>query len=260
MAAMARIRLFHWKTQEAQVFVEYLRAAGHQVAHEEKLAAGLFGKIRSSPPDAFVIALTRLPSQGREVAVFLRGSKATRHIPIVFVDGDPEKVAVIRRQIPDAVYTSLKGLGSALRKALSNPPAAPIVPPQMMDRYRERATAQKLGIAAGARVCLLDPPRDYESVLGPVPDGVTFVEDAARDCSVTLWFVTDAAAYPARLPRFRALASNTKLWIVWPKGGRQTGISQRFIRETATAVGLVDYKICSVNDRWSAIAFAKKKA
>lgn len=242
------------------MFLDPLRAAGHQVAYDEKIVPGLFSKIRSSPPDAFVISLGRLPSHGREVATFLRGAKTTRHIPIVFVDGVPEKVAAIRRQIPDAAYTSLERLVPALEHALAHPPAAPVVPPAMMERYRARTTAQKLGIGSGARVGLLDPPRDYTSVLGPMPDGVSFIEGGSRGCPVILWFVTDAGAYRSRLPQTRALAAQSKFWIVWPKGGGARGITPGYIRETANSVGLVDYKICSVNDRWSAIAFARKKA
>jgi len=260
MASMPRIRVFHWKAEEAEGFIEALRASGHQVAYDEKIRPGLFAKIRASPPDAFVIALTRLPSHGRDVAVFLRGSKATRHLPIVFVDGAPEKGDGIRRLIPDAADASLSRLGAALQKALTKPPAVPVVPPQMMERYRMRTTAQKLGIVKDTAVGLLDPPGDYASVLGPMPDGVSFIEGAARDCTVTLWFVSDAVVYQSRLQRARTLAARTKLWILWPKGGQRTGISHPYLRETANSVGLVDYKICSVNDRWSAVAFARKKA
>ena len=260
MAQMAHIRLFHWKAEEAKAFIEPLRAAGHQVVYDEKIAPGLFSKTRAAPPDAFVIALTRLPSHGREVAAFLRGSKSTRHIPIVFVDGERGKVDAIRRLIPDATYTSLSRLGAALQKTVARPPAAPIVPPQMMERYRTRTTARKLGILKGTMVGLLDPPRDYATVLGPMPEGVSFAEGATAECAVTLWFVTDAGAYLSRLPRMRARAVRTKFWTLWPKGGRRTGISQTYLRETANSVGLVDYKICSVNDRWSAMAFAQKKA
>jgi len=257
---MPRVRLFHWKAPEASPLIELLRAAGHRVAYDEKIAPGLFSKIRKAPPDAVVIALNRLPSHGREVASFLRGSKTTRHIPIVFVGGDPAKVDAARRLMPDAAYTSVERLIPTLQNVLAHPPAAPIVPPQMMERYRGRTAAQKLGIAKDTQVGLLDPPRDYEKVLGPLPDGVTFVDGSAPGCAVTLWFVTDAAVYPSRLPRTRALAARTRLWILWPKGARRTGIRQPYLRETANSVGLVDYKICSVNDRWSAMAFARKKA
>jgi len=53
-----------------------------------------------------VIDLNRLPSQGRDLGIALRTYKTTRQVPLVFVDGDPEKVARIREILPDAVYTS----------------------------------------------------------------------------------------------------------------------------------------------------------
>jgi len=256
---MARVRLFHWKAEEAKELIGRLRASGHEVAYDEKIP-GLLQKIKKEMPELIVISLRRLPSHGREVATFLRGSKATRHIPIVFVDGEPEKVEGLRQLLPDAGYTSFAKLGPAIRKAMANRPETPVVPVQMMDRYGGRTTAQKMGIVAGATVGLLDPPRDYENALGAMPDGVTFQEGAAKNCAVMLWFVTDADAYASRLPLVRALAARTKLWIVWQKGRKDTGIGETYLRETANALGLVDYKICSVNERWSAMAFAQRKA
>jgi hypothetical protein len=55
----------------------------------------------------------------------------------------------------------------------------------------------------------------------------------------------------------RKLAGRTKLWILWRKG---SGVTQPFLRESAAAVGLVDYKICSVDGTWSAMLFARRKA
>jgi hypothetical protein len=181
-------------------------------------------------------------------------------VSFLFVDGAPEKVEAIRKIIPDAIYTTRERLCAALAKAIEHPPAAPVVPVQMMDRYGTRTTAQKLGVKEGCRVALLAAPRDYSAVLGPMPEGVELCEEPDDVCAVTLWFVEDAAIYRSTLPRMRRLAAQTKLWVIWPKGGQQAGITQQLIRETALAVGLVDYKICSVNGRWSAIAFARKKA
>jgi hypothetical protein len=263
MTAMPRVRLFHWNGDEAAEFIASLQAAGHKVDYDEQVVPGMFREIRNSPPEAFVIFLARLPSHGREVATALRGFKATRNVPIVFVDGVSEKVEVIRKLLPDAVYTSRERLGPALRKALAHPPTAPVVPTQMMDRYAARTAAQKLGIAEGASVALLEPPRDYSQVLGQIPKGVNFVEGGGPGCGVTLWFVRDAETYQSGLRRVRALAGRTKLWILWPK--RRTRepaptISEQIVRDAALALGLVDYKICSVNERWSALAFARKKA
>jgi DNA-binding response OmpR family regulator len=92
---MARVRLFHWKAEEAKPLLTLLKAAGYSVDYKEPVIS--YREVRLSPPDAIVIDLSRLPSHGREVAVFLRGSKATRHVPIVFVGGEPEKLGASSR-------------------------------------------------------------------------------------------------------------------------------------------------------------------
>ena len=254
---MPRVRLVHWKASEAAALLAALRGAGHAVDYDEKLSSGGFGAIRDSPPDIFAIDLSRLPSHGREVATFFRGQKATRHIPIVFVGGAPEKVEAIRKLLPDAVYTAPGRLRSALREALENRPANPVVPAQMMARYASRNAAQKLGIREGSTAALIDPPRNYASVIGELPAGAALEEAPADTCPITLWFVHDAAACLEALPGVRKLATRTKLWMLWRKG---SGVTQPFLRESAAAVGLVDYKICSVDATWSAMLFARRKA
>ena len=258
---MARVRLIHWKAA-AGTLLEVLRNAGYQVDYDEQLDPNVLRAIRQSPPDAFVIDLTRLPSHGREVAAFLRGRTSTRQVPILFVDGVAEKVAAIRKALPDAVYAPRARVRSALRETLTKRPANPVVPAQMMERYTARSTAQKLGIGEGTTVALCEPPRNYAAVLGELPAGARLAESPGEACPVTLWFVADAAACLATLPRARNLAAHTKLWIVWPKrgAGKESGITQQFLRESASAVGLVDYKICSVDRTWSAMLFARKKA
>ena len=57
------------------------------------------------------------------------------------------------------------------------------------------------------------------------------------------------------MPRMRKLAARTKLWIMWRKGSE---VTQPFLRESAAAVGLVDYKICSVDGAWSGMLFSAK--
>jgi DNA-binding NarL/FixJ family response regulator len=254
---MPRVRLIHWKASEAAALLAALRAAGHLVDYDEELSSTGFRAIRESPPDAFVIDLSRSPSHGREAATFIRGQKAIRHIPIVFVGGAPEKVEAIHKLLPDAVYSAPGRLASALRTALAKRPANPVVPTQMMARYGSRGAAQKLGIREGSVAGLIDPPRNYAGSIGDLPDGATLEESPADACPITLWFVHDAAACQEALPVMRKLAARTKLWILWRKG---SAVTQPFLRESAAAVGLVDYKICSVDANWSAMLFARRKA
>jgi CheY-like chemotaxis protein len=253
---MPRVRLFHWRAAEADAVIESLRSARHEVDYDER-AQDSVREMRRRMPDVVVIDLSRLPSRGRDVAAFLRARKTMRHIPIVFVNGTEERVEAIRQSIPDAVYVSVAKLRSAVRQAAANRPVDPVVPQTMMERYATRTTAQKLGIREDSTVAVIDPPRNYDIGLerdtgvsewyGP-PDGVP--------ADITLWFVHDAAACIEALPDMRKIAARTRLWIVWRKG---SDVKQPFLRESAAAVGLVDYKICAVDRTWSAMLFARKK-
>src|SRR5688572_21452085 len=227
---MARLRFLHWKPAEAPAKIQLLRKAGHEVIYEEKPTPT---SIKIGNPQLLLIDLSRLPSHGREVAIHHRGRKSTRHIPIVFVDGEAEKVADIRKLIPDAFYTTWGDVLKAIPEALSRAPAEPLVPPQMMNRYGDRTVAQKLGIKSGCVVTAIDPPRNYTALLGELPEGVQFNENERQQGDITLWFVCDAASYQKSILKRRGLAKKSKLWIVWPKGEaeKRAGITQNVVRQ-----------------------------
>jgi hypothetical protein len=256
-AKMSRLRLIHWNAAAAARYLTHLKEAGHRVEYSPEFSPQLMRERRASPPDAFVIDLTRLPSHGREIAIALRQSKATRAIPILFCDGEEEKVAKTRALIPDAAFCPFSRLKSSLRQLRR--PAAPVVPVAMMDRYAGRTTAQKLGIRPGDAICLLDPPRDMPAALGELPPDVTFVE--APVAAVTLFFATDLQELQQQLSELRSFAAQTKLWVCWQKGKSAAhGLSERLVRETGISLGLVDYKICSVSEVWSGLLFAGPRA
>ena len=259
---MKRVRVVHWKAGEATRLIEHLRDAGYQVDYDSRPDYHIAHAVRAEQPAAVVIDLSRLPSHGREIGTFLRGSKTTRHIPLVFVNGAPEKVEAVRTRLPDAVYTTTARLGTVLKQAIRQAPASPIVPAQMMERYSGRTVAQKLGIAAESKVALFGAPKDYEQVLGELPAGVELLEQPRERCPVTLWFVRDPQTYHAGLARMKARAAETKLWILWPKQKKDAPatINLRVIRDSAIAVGLVDYKVCAAGETWSGLAFAVKKS
>jgi hypothetical protein len=237
---MSRLRLFQCNEEEAQ----RLRAAGHEITGE-RIA------------DAFIINLNRLPSHGREQATAMRGSKSTRHIPIVFVEGAPEKVTPIRELLPDAVYTTWPRLASTLKRL--KPVMDPVIPRQMMDRYINRTTAQKLGIKENSTVTVVNAPRDYLKVLGEMPPNVEITEEEAALSAVTVCFVRDYDALGEVIELGRRIAGKTKFWICWQKG-KKGGINDIPIRNDAVALGLVDYKVCSLDPTWSGMVFALKKA
>ena len=259
MPTVPRVRLFHWRADEAKPLIAGLRAGGFTVEYTGDTASG-WRTLRNPPlPVAVVIDLSRLPSHGRHIAAEMRASKSLRHIPIVFVDGDPEKVERIRKDLPDAVYTSRARLASALKRV--KPLSDPVAAPRMMNRT-DRSTAEKLGIKAGARVAVIDPPPDYVRALGKLPKDASLEEEPDETLPMTLWFVRDPDVYLSGLAAMRKRSVTSRHWIIYPKqqsGRAASGLTQNLIRESALAVGLVDYKICSVNEVWTGLLFTRKK-
>lgn len=252
---MPRLRVIHWREAEASALIETCREAGFRVQYDAGGGTAVIRAIRANLPDLFVIDLSRLPSHGREVALWLRRTKSTRSIPLVFVGGELSKVAAIRALLPDAWYCEPRNVASTLRRALraaatAREPVAPAPVP-------EKAAVQKLGIAAGAAVAVIQPPRDFPDLLGEIPGDVEFTESPAP---LTLWFLHDPESLMEGLQEMRRLTVRTKLWLLWRKGGTAEGLTQNRVREIAREAGLVDYKICSVNQSWSAMLFARKKA
>jgi hypothetical protein len=255
---MSRLRLIHWNAAESARYVTLLTEAGHRVEYSHEFSPPLLREWRMSPPDAFVINLSRLPSHGREIAVALRQSKATRTTPIVFCDGEEERVAKTRVLLPDAFFCQFARLKTTLKTAVRSGSQGAIVPVAMMDRYAARTTAQKLGIRPGHLVALIDPPRDMPAALGQLPAGVAFADEPA---DVTLFFATEPAQLQQQLSTLRTSAARTRLWVCWQKGkSNKVEVSERLVRETGIALGLVDYKICSVSEVWSGLLFAEKRA
>jgi hypothetical protein len=95
--------------------------------------------------------------------------------------------------------------------------------------------------------------------LGKLPKEASLEEEPEETLPLTLWFVRDPDAYAAGLPDVRLRAAKTRIWIIYPKGRTASGLTQGFIREAALAVGLVDYKVCSVNEVWTGLLFTRKK-
>src|SRR5215470_10007304 len=158
---MRRIRLIHWKAEEAAERVAKLRAAGYEVDYSE-LSPGELRDWRNNPPAAFVIDLSRLPLQGRDVAIALRGYKTTRRTPLVFVEGEPEKVERVKVNLPDAVYTNWGRIRGSLKSAIAKPPVSPVVPASNLAGYSGAPLPKKLGIKPNSTVALVGAPKDFE--------------------------------------------------------------------------------------------------
>jgi len=257
---MTRVQLVHWKEAEGRERARELRSAGLQIDYEVDAPAALRAG-KDDPPDAIVIDLTRLPSHGREMAWALRQSKKTRHIPLVFVGGEPEKVARIRKELPDASYTDWKGAARAIERALASPPSDPVVP-ESKHFYADKPLAGKLGIRPGWSVSLVDPPDVFEATLGALPAGVELRDGWRKKSDLVLWFVRSKKDFDRGLPRMVAAArAGSLVWIGWPKksAGVATDLTQAYVRETPLEHDLVDFKVCSIDATWSGTCFALRR-
>jgi CheY-like chemotaxis protein len=264
---MPRVRLVHWKAEEAERCIDKLRKAGFTVEYEERPDYSHMREWRKSPPDALVIDLTRLPSHGREVATALRNYRDTRSVPLLFLDGEKEKVERARQALPDAEFTTSKELITAVKKAIKNrggQDRPPVRPPAMMERYGSRSVAEKLGIKANQKIALLDPPAHLETILEGLPEGVEWVEADDGTPEMGLYFVADADGVRSAFGLAKRRKNLKKLWIARKKAPARAKasvavVSEQLVRETGIELGFVDYKVCAISGVWSGLLFARKK-
>jgi hypothetical protein len=123
--------------------------------------------------------------------------------------------------------------------------------------------ARKLGIKADCRLALVGAPGAWPEPLQPLPPGVAIRRRARGPVDVIVAFFTEAAALERRLPVLvRALEPAGGLWVAWPKraSGVATDLTDNVVRELGLATGLVDNKICAIDDVWSGQRFVYRLA
>ena len=258
---MKIVKLIHWNEAEAKIRTENIEALGYEVDFRP-FSPSTWLELKQNPSDAVVIDLTRLPSQGRDVALGIRKAKTTRHIPIVFVDGDAEKVERIKKQLPDATYAKWNRISTALKTAIAKPVTKPIVPETQLGGYSGTPLPKKLGIKAGTVLALVGTPDDFEATLGTLPNDVTVRKNARGKRELTIWFVRSSNELDTRVDRFADQVGDGGLWIAWPKKASEpaSDVTQKHVREIGLAAGLVDYKICSIDKTWSGLKFSLRKS
>ncbi|HEY2016138.1 MAG TPA: hypothetical protein VGH38_21695 [Bryobacteraceae bacterium] len=248
---MARVLIIHYVAAEAPDLATRIRRAGFDAQIYTARGTAGFSAIRAAPPDAILIDLTRMPSYGRAMGGFLREQKSTRAIPLVFIEGDPAKTRLVRRLLPDAVFTNVLQLGPALEKAISQPPAEPVAPV-----HSRVPLCGKLCIREGSKVALLYPPEGFLEKLGPLPKQAR-IERNVADAGIILLFAKSVAALGRELPQLaRTLERGQTLWVIWPKRASRvkSDLTMPRIGDMCSPLGLSSYKLCSVDETWSGLA------
>jgi hypothetical protein len=125
--------------------------------------------------------------------------------------------------------------------------------------YSGTPLIKKLGIKPDARVQFVSEPKSFGGLLGELPDGSRIVSRGTLDFAIL--FVRSQSDLKKRFARLRdRLESNGMLWVSWPKktSGVATDLNEGIVRTFGLQSGLVDVKVCAIDDTWSGLKFVRR--
>jgi hypothetical protein len=129
-----------------------------------------------------------------------------------------------------------------------------------MAGYSGTPLARKLGVRPGDRLALLSAPNGF--AIDDLPPGVEVSRRASRARDVIVSFHTRRADLDRRFPTLmRALVADGGLWVAWPKraSGVATDITEDVVRDVALPTGMVDNKVCAIDDSWSGLRLVLRR-
>ncbi len=128
--------------------------------------------------------------------------------------------------------------------------------------YSGTPLAKKLGYRDCNRVFLLAAPKNYRALVEPLPPAILFEKSLGATIDLVHAFFTDKAELNKFLKLTRqTLRPDASIWVSWPKKSSKvpTTITEDTIRELALPLGLVDIKVCAVDDTWSGLKLVARK-
>ena len=127
-----------------------------------------------------------------------------------------------------------------------------------MAGYSETPLAKKLGIKEGFRLGIANPPKGFKKELGLLPADVKISVAHLKPLDLIILFTDSERTLKMEFPVLaEKLSAKGMLWIAWPKksSGVSTDLSFDIVQQTGLRTGLVDVKICAVNEIWSGLKF-----
>jgi len=128
--------------------------------------------------------------------------------------------------------------------------------------YSGTPLSKKLGYKAGQRVAAPGAPSNYRKLLAPLPDSVEFQARVTKSTDLVHVFTTSKAELAKNLVAWlKILAPDAAIWVSWPKKASKvpTDITEDTIRAVALPMGLVDIKVCAVDETWSGLKLVLRK-
>jgi len=127
-----------------------------------------------------------------------------------------------------------------------------------MAGYSGTPLVKKLGIKEGGRVAFVNAPDDFQATLGELPSDVKLMKATMKSLDLILFFVLSERILARDFTKLaERLTSNGMIWIAWPKksSGVSTDLTFERVQRIGLDVGLVDVKICAINETWSGLKF-----
>lgn len=125
--------------------------------------------------------------------------------------------------------------------------------------YSQTPLAKKLGIKEGFSILIINKPLHYFKLFSDFPKDITFLKSAREgEADFIHLFVKSKEEFEDRIIHVKALIKKEgMIWVSWPKGSSNiaTDLKRDYIREFILEIGLVDVKVCSVDEDWSALKF-----
>jgi hypothetical protein len=128
--------------------------------------------------------------------------------------------------------------------------------------YSGTPLPKKLGVKEGHRVAWLSAPDSFAVALGELPPGVSVQTRLGKRLDVLVQFVTERAELARRLPKLKeAVFPAGAAWIAWPKKASKvpTDVTEDVVREECLPLGLVDVKVCAIDETWSGLKLVVRK-
>lgn len=125
-----------------------------------------------------------------------------------------------------------------------------------MAGYSATPLCKKLGYKSGFRARINGAPEHYRDMLTPLPEGVLFSARFSRDVDLCHFFTTSSRGLRAALPTLmQVIRRDGMIWVSWPKKASKlaTDVTEDTIRSVALPLGLVDVKVCAVDETWSGL-------
>lgn len=122
--------------------------------------------------------------------------------------------------------------------------------------YSLSPLSKKLGLKAGMEVCLIHTPEDYAVLVSDAYDQLVFKKEGSKELDFIHLFTNSSDELKKKLPKLKTqIKKNGMIWISWYKksAGKPTELTENLIRGIALAAGLVDVKVCAVDEHWSGL-------